>query len=147
MLFPLSLGVFGVSLGEKCSWSSYGFSWMFFIVLVIFLARTKRLGILIQKVFWLFTCFLLVMDDVNFSNNTHTYFTIHTIPITYNFPSPFQHTNLLTHTNTTHHYSLAGHSFKGSTFGTFMQLHKVLILLCICILTRKSHFSVKAQNH
>ena len=38
-----------MSLGEKCSWSSYGFSWMFFIVLVMFLARTKRLGILIKK--------------------------------------------------------------------------------------------------
>ena len=32
------------------------------------------------------------------------------------------------------------HSLKGSTFGAFMQLHKVLILLCICTLAQKFTF-------
>ena len=50
-----------MSLDEKCSWNSYGFSWMFFIVLVMFLARTKRLGILIKSFLVVDLKFLFVM--------------------------------------------------------------------------------------
>ena len=42
--------------------------------------------------------------------------------------------------------TLAGHSLKGSTFGAFMQLHKVLILLCICTLTQKFTFLRKGPK-
>ena len=35
---------------------------------------------------------------------------------------------------------------SGSTFGAFMQLHKVLILLCICTLTRKFTFLRKGPK-
>ena len=51
----------------------------------------------------------------------------------------FDKTHKSTHTPT---LSLpkTGHSLKGSTFGAFMQLHKVLILLCICTLAQKFTF-------
>ena len=47
--------------------------------------------------------------------------------------------------NSTHTHHLlflpkTGHSLNGSTFGAFMQLHKVLILLCICTLAQKFTF-------
>ena len=116
MLFPLSLSVFGMVLVEECSWSSYGFSWMFFIVLDMFLARTKRLWILIQK-----GCLVIIVSDGwydCFSNNwltcwkgvwkfctwlvlllhTYTYFTFHTIPITYTISITFSNLHINTHT-------------------------------------------------
>ena len=51
----------------------------------------------------------------------------------------FDKTHKSTHTPT---LSLpkTSHSLKGSTFGAFMQLHKVLILLCFCILAQKFTF-------
>ena len=63
-----------MSLGEKCSWSSYGFSWMFFNVLVMFLARTKRLGILIQFFVVVYIKSCCMMDDVTFLSTRFFFF-------------------------------------------------------------------------
>ena len=75
----------------KHSWSSYGFSWMFFNVLLCSCCsyQEQKVWCFDPKLLVVYIKFLLVMDGMVFSINTHTFSTIHTIPITYNFQSPF----------------------------------------------------------
>ena len=119
--------------------------WVFMDVLALFLlfiARTKSLLFWFKKVFG---CLFVFVSDgwYDFSNNTHTSFTIQPYQSLTTFNN-LSNTQINSHTPSLH--SMAGHPYNGGIIGTFMQLHKVLILLCICTLTQKFTFLCKSPK-
>ena len=156
--FPYVWVILGCFWMKNVHGAFMSFSWMFFIVLDI-LAKNKKFGVLIQsfnlfhKVFVL--CFFICIKCLNVLDIYLKRFWInwkgvrdgdgcvrinslsHTPLACLKFSLKHPHKNfeiffkILVKT---------GQPLSGGFLGPFVQLHKVLILLCICILAQKFTF-------